>query len=97
MLDCKPAKFPFPQGLGLSTGEGKALPDPKVYRRLIGSSYVVLENLITIHPSCDSRTKHLNIDCHYVRDKVAEDFLKTVHVKSQSQLADLITKSLEEL
>ncbi|KAL8152997.1 hypothetical protein V2J09_010757 [Rumex salicifolius] len=42
-------------------------------------------------------TKHLNIDCHYVRGKVSEGFLKTIHVKSQLQLIDRMTKPLGEV
>lgn len=40
------------------------------------------------------RTKHLNIDCHYVRDLVQDGFLQTQFVKSNVQLADLFTKAL---
>ncbi|XP_019105538.1 uncharacterized mitochondrial protein AtMg00810-like [Beta vulgaris subsp. vulgaris] len=36
MLDCKVADCPLPQGLKLSTQAGDLLPDPEVYRRIIG-------------------------------------------------------------
>jgi len=42
------------------------------------------------------RTKHLRIDCHYTRDKLLEGLLKTTHVSSQDQLADIMTKPLGE-
>ena len=38
--------------------------------------------------------KHIEIDCHLVRDKVLEGFIKMLHVKTNSQIADLLTKAL---
>ncbi|KAL2251769.1 UNVERIFIED_CONTAM: Retrovirus-related Pol polyprotein from transposon TNT 1-94 [Sesamum indicum] len=40
------------------------------------------------------RTKHLDIDCHIVRNCYKEGFLDPVFVRSKDQLADLVTKSL---
>ena len=42
------------------------------------------------------KTKHIRIDCHYIRDRLIEGFLKTAHVSSQAQLADLMSKPLSE-
>ena len=36
MTGCKPAKFPLPQGLKLSSVTGPPFPDPESYRRLVG-------------------------------------------------------------
>ena len=38
--------------------------------------------------------KHIEIDCHVVRNKVLERVIKLIHVRTQSQLADLLTKAL---
>ena len=40
------------------------------------------------------RTKHIEIDCHIVRDKVKDDFLKLLHVDSSLQLVDIYTKAM---
>ena len=40
------------------------------------------------------RTKHIEIDCHYLRDKVMSGVISTRHVASSHQLADIFTKSL---
>ncbi|XP_065626947.1 uncharacterized mitochondrial protein AtMg00810-like [Quercus suber] len=40
------------------------------------------------------RTKLIEIDCHVVRDKVLEKLIKLNHVRSNCQLADLLTKAL---
>jgi len=41
-----------------------------------------------------NRTKHLDIDCHFVRDHIQSWFLQTVHVHSKLQVADVLTKLL---
>lgn len=40
------------------------------------------------------RTKHIEIDCHVVRERVQTRIIKLMHVSSAQQLADLFTKAL---
>ena len=42
----------------------------------------------------NERAKHIEVDCHYVRDKILNGDISTVFVKSGDQLADMFTKSL---
>ena len=39
-------------------------------------------------------TRCLEIDCHVARDKVLAKVIKSIHVRTQCQLADLLTKAL---
>ncbi|CAA7024600.1 unnamed protein product [Microthlaspi erraticum] len=40
------------------------------------------------------RTKHIENDCHIVRDRIVSGLIKTLHVKTAIQLADIFTKPL---
>jgi hypothetical protein len=40
------------------------------------------------------RTKHIKVDCHFIREKVKAKEIETPYVKSQDQLADIFTKCL---
>nr|GEW51275.1 hypothetical protein [Tanacetum cinerariifolium] len=40
------------------------------------------------------KTKHLDINCHFTRDKVQDGFLQTAYIPTQSQIADVMTKAL---
>ncbi|CAB41161.1 putative protein [Arabidopsis thaliana] len=40
------------------------------------------------------RTKHVEIDCHTVREKLDDGSLKMLHVNSEDQIADILTKPL---
>lgn len=41
-----------------------------------------------------SRSKHIDVDYHYIRERVALGFIETQHIPATSQLADIFTKSL---
>lgn len=49
---------------------------------------------MTINPILHARTKHIDLDYHFVREKVAKGSLITRFVRSQNQLADIFTKAL---
>ncbi|GKF69327.1 ribonuclease H-like domain-containing protein [Tanacetum coccineum] len=46
------------------------------------------------NPRQHQRTKHIEIDIHYVRDKVAAGHVRVLHVPSRFQYVDIFTKGL---
>ncbi|KAI3750451.1 hypothetical protein L2E82_21088 [Cichorium intybus] len=70
----------------------------ELYYPPLSATLVYCDNVSAVYLSTNpiqhQRTKHIEIDIHFVRDKVAVGQIRVLHVPSSSQYADIFTKGL---
>ncbi|XP_024028552.1 uncharacterized protein LOC112093746 [Morus notabilis] len=84
--------------VGDSLVSWKSKKQTTVSRSSAEAEYRALASTAAIHiasnPIFHERTKHIEVDCHFVRDMVTKGMVKLMPIRSQHQLADPFTKAL---
>ena len=62
------------------------------------AALVFSDSQVALHtganPMFHERTKHIEINCQIIRDKVLAKVIRLLHVRTKSQVANLLTKAL---
>ena len=70
----------------------------ELHSPLAKSTLVYCDNVSAVYLSTNpvqhQLTKHVEIDLHFVRDRVAVSDVRVLHVPTTSQFADIFTKGL---
>lgn len=84
------------RALAATAGLGFLLKDMDV--PMVTTHIIYSDNLsalhLTVNPAFHARSKHIELDFHYVRERVARKLVQTEFVPSTDQVADIFTKPL---
>ncbi|GKA26929.1 retrovirus-related pol polyprotein from transposon TNT 1-94 [Tanacetum coccineum] len=104
LVNVKHARTPLDPNIKLTHDSGTPLLDPSSYRTLdlhipiTSPVKVFYDNSSVIalasNPVQHTRTKHIKIDYHFVRDKIKDGQILPIYIPTTAQTADLLTKAL---
>nr|GEU58158.1 ribonuclease H-like domain-containing protein [Tanacetum cinerariifolium] len=92
MTNCNPSRTPVDTDSKLGP---EGVQDPTLYHSLAGGlQYLTFTRLDISYAVQHQRTKHIEIDIHFVCDLVTAGQVRVFHVPSRYQYADIFTKEL---
>ena len=75
--------------------ENIELPKPKVCVKMYENNMVCIS--IAESEKFTPRTKHITLKCHWFKQYAREGLFKIEHISTLNQLADMLTKPLDEV
>ncbi|XP_022883385.1 uncharacterized protein LOC111400191 [Olea europaea var. sylvestris] len=93
-IDTRKSTTGFYIFVGNSMVSWKSKKQPTISRSSAKAEYRALASTIATNPIFHERTKHIEIDCHFIRDKISVGIIKLLPVRSKHQLANIFTKPL---
>lgn len=71
--------------------------DTKIQLRIDTYSDSKVAIQIAANPIYHERTKHIEIDCHFVRERIQQGLINTNYITTTDQPADILTKGLTKV
>ncbi|XP_073119562.1 uncharacterized protein [Henckelia pumila] len=87
--------------LGKALISWKSKKQTNVSRSSAEAEYRSMASIASMHiaanPVFHERTKHIEIDCHFIRERIDKGEIKTAYISSENQVADIFTKALGQV
>ncbi|KAA0058176.1 Retrovirus-related Pol polyprotein from transposon TNT 1-94 [Cucumis melo var. makuwa] len=88
MLGCRPADTPIEFNCKLGNSDDQVPVDKEQYQRLVAA--ISIAN----NPIQHDRTKHIEIDWHFIKERLDSRSICIPYIPSSQQVADVLTKGL---
>ncbi|CAL9018498.1 unnamed protein product [Prunus brigantina] len=91
MLRCEPADIPIEMNHKLCEDMDQEPTNKEQYQRLVGRLIYLAHTRPNIAYAVK---KHVEVDRHFIKEKIEKKIIRLPFVKSEDQLADVLTKAV---